>query len=69
MRSLAEINRTYEEFIYTGAKEPYRSRKLVDLMNEMEREYKVPAARNEVWESQNKTVIALYRKISMSRSL
>jgi hypothetical protein len=69
MRSLVEINQAFKEIIHGTANEPYRSRKLADLMDEMEREYKVPAVRNEVWESQNKMVIALYRKVSMSRSL
>jgi hypothetical protein len=65
MRSLTEINQTYEEIIHGAAKEPFRSRKLADLMDEMEREY----PRNVAWESQNKPVIALYRKISMTRDL
>ncbi|MCR2820585.1 hypothetical protein [Lederbergia panacisoli] len=69
MRSLSEINQAYEEIIHGVSKEPLKSRKLADLMDEMERTYKVPILRNESWESQNRTVIALYRKISMSRSL
>jgi hypothetical protein len=69
MRTLSQINKDYEEIIHGTIKEPSRSRKLANLMDEMERDYKVPAARNEAWESQNKTIIALFRKISMSRSL
>lgn len=69
MRSLVEINQTYEEIINKEIKEPYRSRKLADLMDELERSYKVPAVKNEAWESQNKTIITLYRKISLSRKL
>lgn len=69
MRTLSQINKDYEEIIHGAAKEPYRSRKLADLMEEMEGEYKVPAARNEEWESRNRAVIALYRKISLSRDL
>lgn len=69
MRTLRQINQSYEEIIRGVTKEPFRSRNLADLMDEMEREYKVPAARNEAWESRNKAIIALYRKISLSRSL
>lgn len=69
MRSLAAINKDYEEIIHRNIKEPFKSRKLAELMTELEREYKVPALRNEVWERKNRAVIALYRKISLSRSL
>ncbi|PGT78175.1 hypothetical protein [Bacillus sp. AFS040349] len=69
MRTLSQINNDYEEIIHGAAKEPYRSRKLADLMDEMEGTYKVPATRNEEWERRNKSIIAMYRKISLSRSL
>ncbi|HCO79986.1 hypothetical protein [Bacillus sp. (in: firmicutes)] len=69
MRTLSQINQAYEEIIHGDLMEPFRSRKLADLMDEMERSYKVPIARNVSWENQNKAVIALYRKISMSRNL
>jgi hypothetical protein len=69
MRTLSQINQTYEEIIHGEGKEPYRCRKLADLMDEMERTYKVPMIANEAWESQNRAVIVLYRKISMSRDL
>jgi hypothetical protein len=69
MMTFSQINLAYEEIIFGEAQEPYRRRKLADLMDEMELAYQVPAARNEVWESRNKGVIALYREISMSRKL
>jgi hypothetical protein len=69
MRSLVAINQAYEEIIHGISKEPYRSRSLAGLMDEMERTYNVPMIGNEAWESQNRAVIALYRKISMSRDL
>lgn len=69
MRSLAEINKEYEEIIHGIANEPFRSRYLADLMDEMEWTYKVPILRNESWEGQNRSIIALYRKISLSREL
>jgi hypothetical protein len=69
MSSVKEINQAYEEIIHGELKESYRSLKLVDLMDEMEGKYRVTAARNEEWERENKPIIALYRKISMSRTL
>lgn len=36
MQSLAEINQAYEEIIRGIAKEPFRSRSLADLMDEMD---------------------------------
>jgi len=39
---------------------------LSELMTKMEKEFKIPILKNEKWEK--KTIIALYRKISMSRS-
>jgi hypothetical protein len=69
VKTLAQINKEYEEIIHSIIKEPIRSRRLADLMDEMEMEYKIPVIRSEVWEIQNRAVIALYRKISRSRSL
>lgn len=57
------------KIIHGQVNEPFRSRRLASLMEEMERDYKIPSLRNEAWESQNQAVIALYRKISMSRNL
>jgi hypothetical protein len=69
MRTISQIHQAYEEVIYAIEREPFRSRCLAELMEELETDYKVPALRNAAWESQNRTVIALYRKISMSREL
>lgn len=67
MKTLKEINAEYEEIIQL--KEPNRSRQLADLMGEMEREYKIPMIRSKAWENENRSVIAMYRKISLSRNL
>lgn len=37
MRTLSQINQVYEEIIHGAAKEPFGSRRLADLMVEMER--------------------------------
>ena len=50
-------------------KEPMRSHLLMELMTEMEREYHIPMIRTENWEIKNKPVIALYRKINLSKNL
>ncbi|MCJ8223672.1 hypothetical protein [Bacillus paralicheniformis] len=46
-----------------------RDIQLSQLMTELERVFNIPILRNPVWEEKNKPVIALYRKISMSREL
>lgn len=69
MRTLTQINREYETILQGEASEPAKSQQLAALMSEMEREHHVPAIRNAAWERQNPATIALYRKISMSRSL
>lgn len=46
-----------------------KDRQLARLMSELERQYKIPIVRDPDWEEQNKPVVALYRKVSMSRSL
>ena len=45
-----------------------RDRALSQLMDRMEQEYHIPALQHPEWESKNKAVIAMYRKISMSRT-
>lgn len=37
-------------------------------MAELERTYKILMARNEAWEKENRAGIALYRKVSLSRT-
>jgi hypothetical protein len=67
--SLTELNKRYEELLKENVSEPIRSKKLADLMTEMEGIYKIPMLRNEAWERDNRKVIALYRKISRSRDI
>ncbi|MED4588236.1 hypothetical protein [Priestia flexa] len=69
MRTLSQIHQAYEEIMHDIEGEPFRSLSLAKLMEEMEMYYKFPALRNAAWESQDRTVTALYRKISMSREL
>lgn len=69
MKTLTEFNQEYEQIIFSAATEDRKARNLAELMTEMERTFKIPALRNEEWESKNRSVIALYRKISISREL
>jgi hypothetical protein len=69
-RTLAEINADYESILHSSSLTNYRKAvKFADLLTEMEGSYKVPMLRNPEWEKQNKPVIALYRKISLSRAI
>lgn len=56
MRTLNQLNQTYEEIIHSTLQEPDRSIRLADLMTEMEGTYKIPLLKNEAWESQNRAV-------------
>lgn len=69
MRTLKEINADYEKVLQSDLSSREKTKKYVELMNELERTYKVPALKDETYERENKKVIALYRKISMSREL
>lgn len=67
--TLAQFNKRYEEIIHADLPSGEKNRRLAALMTEMEREFRIPVLRNEAWEKGNKEVIALYRKISISRTL
>lgn len=67
MSSLAEIEELYQQIMRSPAGEA-RDRALSRLMTNMEIEYHIPALQNPEWESTNRAVIAMYRKISMSRN-
>jgi hypothetical protein len=67
MTTLNEYNRRYEEIMSQPSLS--RDKQLSRLMTEMERKYKIPLLQTPEWESNNRKVIALYRKISMSRDL
>ena len=69
MRTLKEINADYEKVLQSDLSIREKTKKYVELMNELERAYKIPVLKDEAYERENKKVIALYRKISMSREL
>jgi hypothetical protein len=65
--NLSQANQKYEDIIHSDLSNDRKNRRLADLMSEMEAAFKIPAAKNEAWEKENRAVIAMYRKISMSR--
>lgn len=64
---LADINRRYEEILHSEEKHTVKAQKLSSLMSDMEGYFKIPTLRDPEWESRNKGVIAMYRRISLSR--
>lgn len=68
MSRLSELHEEYEQIMRSPASSA-RDRALSNLMDKMKAEYRIPLFQNPKWESKNKPVIALYRKISMSRQL
>ncbi|MFC0561450.1 hypothetical protein [Halalkalibacter alkalisediminis] len=65
---LAEIQKEYEEIYHSALSDHCKAIKYANLMTVMEGIYKVPMLKNEEWEKENKTVIAMYRKLSRSRT-
>jgi hypothetical protein len=65
---LSEYHQRYEQIMKM---EPGRERDRLlaeELMTMMEKEYRIPLLRDPEWKEKNRAVIALYRKISMSRT-
>lgn len=69
MRTLKEINADYEKVLHSNLSSREKTTKYVELMNELEQTYKIPVLKDQAYERENKKVISLYRKISMSREL
>ena len=67
MSSLVKLHEEYEQIMRSPAGEA-RDRALGQLMSRMEREYHIPALHTPEWEKEHRPVIALYRKLSMSRT-
>jgi hypothetical protein len=65
--SIAQIGQKYEKIMQSKLSDRQRNMKLAELMTQMESEFSIPRLSNPEWEKNNKKVIALYRKISMSR--
>ena len=66
--NLKAFHERYEAILHADIEERKKDYQLAELMSEMEREFRIPSIRNEKWEQENRAIIALYRKISLSRS-
>ena len=66
-KSLADYQREYEKIIFTD--QPRRDMLLVELLTEMEEQFKIPKPRNIEWERENPETAAMYRKLIITRSL
>lgn len=69
LKRVYDFNRIYEEILHSNMNDDEKSMKFAELMTLMEKEFKIPFLKDNEWESKNKAIIALYRKISMSRKL
>lgn len=66
---LYEMHNRFELVMSSKLSDFERNKKLAALMTQMEIQFKIPMQRNIEWEKENRKVIALYRKISLSREL
>ena len=64
---LSDIQEEYEQIMRSPAGAA-RDRALSQLMDRMKEAYHIPLMQNPEWESQNRAVIAMYRKLSQSRT-
>ncbi|HEO2443875.1 hypothetical protein SRCM101294_00790 [Bacillus amyloliquefaciens] len=67
--TLSDYQKQYEDIIHSAFSEKTKDEKLASLMTELEKEFCIPMLKNPKWERNNKKVNALYRKISMTRTL
>ncbi|ASB89344.1 hypothetical protein ACH95_22655 [Bacillus glycinifermentans] len=65
---LSEYQNRYEDILNSNFTEKTKDEKLAILMTELEKEFCIPILKNPEWERENRKVLALYRKISMTRS-
>ena len=63
--TLERFNNRYAQILET--KEPTRTMRLTNLMNDMEQVYQIPMQRNEAFEQLNVRVMHLYRAVSRAR--
>lgn len=65
MNTLQRLKERFEEINKTD--EPLRTRRLANLMSDLEKMYGIPALRNPEFELQNPKLMAFYRKVSAAR--
>jgi len=69
IKQVNKFHKDYEKILLSKQSKDEKALKFSALMTEMERTFKIPIIQNKQYEQSNKSIIALYRKISMSRSL
>ncbi|MDW0114403.1 MULTISPECIES: hypothetical protein [Sporosarcina] len=65
-KSLADYQKEYERIIFFD--QPKKDILLAGLKAEMEKQFKLPT-RSKEWKNENQKVIAMYRKICITRML
>ena len=68
-KRLTEINRMCEKIVHSNAVQDGYNIALAKLMTQMEIEFNKSALSNKEFVQNNRAVIALYRKISMCRTI
>jgi len=69
IKSLKQFNDEYESILHSDLTEDEKTVKYSSLMSEMERVYNIPLIKSSKWEQENKAVVAMYRKLSLSRNI
>jgi hypothetical protein len=67
--TLNTFNQMYEDILQSKLSSNQKDRKLAQLMTLLECTFKIPMLNNVRWEADNKEVISLYKRISLSRGL
>lgn len=67
--NLKEINDKYETILHSNLSQDKKDKAFADLMTTMEQTFNIPMLRKSEYEADNRKIIAMYRKISMSRSI
>lgn len=65
---LSDVEQKYEDIVHSQLSNHDKDRALADLMTQMENEFHIPSLQNAEWEAKNRPVIAMYRKLLMSRN-
>lgn len=66
---LSAFNQMYKHALQANLNSTQKDRELARIMTLMEQTYNIPMIRNAKWETENKEIIDLYYKISLSRNL
>ena len=69
MKNKSNLERFHDRYAQIlETKEPTRTMRLTNLMNDLEQVYQIPKQRNEAFEQLNVRVMHLYRAVSRARN-